>query len=97
MTVLITADTVVTADVVLRPGWIEVVGDRIVAVGDGAPPRPADRALGAVTVVPGIWVSLVTYSALYAFLGVIVALLLLRQFRDSATGEPAPIPESQKA
>ena len=53
MTVLITADTVVTADAVLRPGWIEVLDDRIVAVGDGAPARPADRALGAVTVVPG--------------------------------------------
>lgn len=49
---LITADTVVTGAEVLRPGWLEVSGSRIVAVGAG-PWADADVALGAVTVVPG--------------------------------------------
>lgn len=38
---------------VLRPGWVEVSGDTVTGVGAGAPPRPADRDLGAATVVPG--------------------------------------------
>lgn len=57
---LITADTVVTGDEILRPGWIDVDrrSGRISAVGSGRPPRPADpdagdKALGAVTIVPG--------------------------------------------
>ncbi len=50
---LITADTVVTGHELLRTGWIEIVDGRVVAVGAGAPARPADVALGAVTVVPG--------------------------------------------
>lgn len=56
---IITADTVVTGQEVLRPGWIEIAGDRVVAVGGGSPKgsqpsNDADRvALGAVTVVPG--------------------------------------------
>jgi N-acetylglucosamine-6-phosphate deacetylase len=37
----------------LRPGWIEVSQTTVDAIGTGAPPRPADRDLGAVTVVPG--------------------------------------------
>ena len=37
----------------LRPGWIEVSQGTVHAVGTGAAPRPADRDLGAVTVVPG--------------------------------------------
>lgn len=49
---LVTADTVVTGAEVLRPGWIEVSGARIVAVGAG-PRGDADVVLGAVTVVPG--------------------------------------------
>ncbi len=50
---LITADTVATGRALLRPGWIDVEGGVIVGVGEGAPPRPADVPLGAVTVVPG--------------------------------------------
>jgi len=50
---LITADTVVTGREVLRPGWIDVEGAVVRALGAGAPPRPADLELGAVTVVPG--------------------------------------------
>ncbi len=41
------------------------------------------RTTEAVTSVPGLWVSLLIYTALYAGLGVIVALLLLHQFRSS--------------
>jgi N-acetylglucosamine-6-phosphate deacetylase len=50
---LITADTVVTGSTLLRPGWIEIADGRVRAVGEGPPPRPADRDLGAVTAVPG--------------------------------------------
>lgn len=50
---LLTAETVLTGSQVLRPGWIDVDGDVITAVGPGDPGRPADRALGSVTVVPG--------------------------------------------
>jgi N-acetylglucosamine-6-phosphate deacetylase len=54
--VLLTVDTLLTGRELLRPGWIEVShGSKgtVDAVGTGAPPRPADRDLGAVTVVPG--------------------------------------------
>lgn len=50
---LLTADTVHTGAELLQPGWIEVSGALVAAVGSGAPPRPADLDLGAVTVVPG--------------------------------------------
>lgn len=50
---LLSADTVLTGRELLRPGWIEVDGATITATGSGAPPRPADRELGAATVVPG--------------------------------------------
>src|SRR6476660_1963598 len=50
---LITADTVVTGSTLLRPGWIEIADGRVRAVGEGPPPRPADRDLAAVTAVPG--------------------------------------------
>lgn len=50
---LLTAGTLITGADLLRPGWIEVSGDRVTAVGAGAPSRPADRDLGPVTVVPG--------------------------------------------
>ncbi|HTY29135.1 MAG TPA: N-acetylglucosamine-6-phosphate deacetylase [Mycobacterium sp.] len=50
---LLTADTVLTGRELLRPGWIEVAGDTVAATGSGPPPRVADWALGAVTVVPG--------------------------------------------
>jgi N-acetylglucosamine-6-phosphate deacetylase len=51
--VLLTADTVITGRELLRPGWIEVSGDVIDAVGSGMPAGTADRDLGAVIVVPG--------------------------------------------
>lgn len=50
---LLTADTVVTGRELLRPGWIDIADGAVVAVGQREPPRGADRALGAVTVVPG--------------------------------------------
>jgi N-acetylglucosamine-6-phosphate deacetylase len=50
---LLTAETVLTGRELLRPGWIEVSEGTVCAVGTGAAPRPADRELGAVTVVPG--------------------------------------------
>lgn len=52
-TMLIRADRIVTGREILRPGYVEVVGDRVVGVGGGRPPRPADVDLGDVTVVPG--------------------------------------------
>src|SRR5664279_2256591 len=50
---LITADTIVTGRELLRPGWIDIEGRLVRALGAGVPPRPADVSLGAVTVVPG--------------------------------------------
>lgn len=50
---LLTAETLLTGRELLRPGWIDVSDARVGAVGAGTPPRPADRDLGAVTVVPG--------------------------------------------
>jgi N-acetylglucosamine-6-phosphate deacetylase len=44
---------VVTLDAVLDPGWIEVVNERIVGVGEGIPARPADVDLAGRIVVPG--------------------------------------------
>jgi N-acetylglucosamine-6-phosphate deacetylase len=51
--VLLTADTLLTGRELLRPGWIDVAQGVVHAVGAGVAPRPADRALGAVTVAPG--------------------------------------------
>ena len=50
---LLSDDEVLTGTDMLRPGWIEVAGGTITALGAGDPPRPADRDLGAATVVPG--------------------------------------------
>lgn len=50
---VISADCIVTGAEVLRPGWVEVVDGRVVALGAGLPPRAAETALGDVTVVPG--------------------------------------------
>ncbi|MGH3641229.1 MAG: amidohydrolase family protein [Mycobacterium sp.] len=50
---LLTAHTVITGRELLRPGWIEVSEGLVSAVGAGLGPRPADRDLGDVTVVPG--------------------------------------------
>jgi N-acetylglucosamine-6-phosphate deacetylase len=51
--VLLTADTLLTGRELLRPGWIELSEGLVTDVGAGAAPRPADRDLGAVTLVPG--------------------------------------------
>ncbi|MDT5187625.1 MAG: N-acetylglucosamine-6-phosphate deacetylase [Mycobacterium sp.] len=50
---LLTVDTLLTGRELLRPGWIEISRGVVDAIGTGAPPRPADRDLGAATVVPG--------------------------------------------
>ena len=50
---LLTAGEIITGSEILRPGWIEISGDGITALGSGPPPRPADRDLGTTTVVPG--------------------------------------------
>ncbi len=50
---LLAADTVLTGRELLRPGWIEVADGLVAAVGSGPAPQPADRDLGAVSVVPG--------------------------------------------
>lgn len=52
---LLTAQTIVTGAELLRPGWIELAGDRILGAGAGPAPRRDAAALdlGAVTVVPG--------------------------------------------
>ncbi|HJT96593.1 MAG TPA: N-acetylglucosamine-6-phosphate deacetylase [Mycobacterium sp.] len=50
---LLATDTLLTGSELLRPGWIEVSGDTVAAIGAGTPSRPADRDLGAMTVVPG--------------------------------------------
>lgn len=50
---LLTAGTLISGAELLRPGWIDVSDARVAAVGAGVPPRPADRDLGPVTVVPG--------------------------------------------
>lgn len=55
-TMLITADVLVTGEEVLRPGWMEITGGTVTALGQGEPPRPTtdcDLAFGAATVVPG--------------------------------------------
>lgn len=53
MSMLLTARQVVTPARILAPGWLLLDGDRIVEVGEGPPPRPADVELGPVTVTPG--------------------------------------------
>lgn len=50
---LLTAGAVFTGSEVLRPGWIEVSGGSITAVGAGVPPRVADHDFATATVVPG--------------------------------------------
>ncbi len=45
--------------------------------------RGVMRTADAVTPVPGLWVSMLGYSALYLVLGIVVVMLLLLQFRSS--------------
>jgi len=51
--VLLAVETLLTGRELLRPGWIAISNGMVAAVGAGAAPRPPDRDLGAVTVVPG--------------------------------------------
>ncbi|HSV67895.1 MAG TPA: N-acetylglucosamine-6-phosphate deacetylase [Mycobacteriales bacterium] len=50
---IVAAGRVVTPQGVLAPGWVEVRGERIEAVGAGEPPWPADHPLPAAVLVPG--------------------------------------------
>ena len=50
---LLTAGTILTGRELLRPGWLEVSGQRVTGIGAGPPPGPVDRELPAATVVPG--------------------------------------------
>ncbi|MFT4295954.1 MAG: N-acetylglucosamine-6-phosphate deacetylase [Micropruina sp.] len=50
---LITAERIVTGTEVLAPGWLEVTGSVVTALGSGTPAGVPEHALGAVTVVPG--------------------------------------------
>lgn len=49
---LVTADRLHAPQAVLAPGWVRLAGDRVVEVGEGSPPRPADLTLRG-TLVPG--------------------------------------------
>jgi N-acetylglucosamine-6-phosphate deacetylase len=51
--VIVTVGTLVADAVPVGAGWVEVGGERIVAAGAGAPPRPADVDLGDALLVPG--------------------------------------------
>ena len=50
---LLTAGAVLTGSELLQPGWIEVSGPTVTAVGAGSPPRSPDHDFSAMTVVPG--------------------------------------------
>lgn len=50
---ILRADTLVAEALPVGPGWVEVDDDRIAAVGQGVPPRPADVDLGDAVLVPG--------------------------------------------
>ncbi|RLV48855.1 N-acetylglucosamine-6-phosphate deacetylase [Nocardioides mangrovicus] len=50
---ILAAGRIVTPARVFAPGWVHVEDERLVDVGAGAPPRPADVELPAATVVPG--------------------------------------------
>ena len=50
---LITAGTVILPDRELSPGWVEVRGGRIVALGAGDPPRAADVSFPVEVLAPG--------------------------------------------
>ncbi|HMQ36886.1 MAG TPA: N-acetylglucosamine-6-phosphate deacetylase [Micropruina sp.] len=50
---LITAERIVTGTGVLSPGWLEVTGTVVTALGSGAPAGVPEFGLGDVTIVPG--------------------------------------------
>jgi N-acetylglucosamine-6-phosphate deacetylase len=51
--VVLAAEHVVTGDRQLSPGWVEVRGDQVAAVGEGTPPRPPDDDFPGMTLAPG--------------------------------------------
>jgi N-acetylglucosamine-6-phosphate deacetylase len=51
--VILTADTLVAEGLPVGPGWVEVTGDRIAAVGAGAPEGRVDTDFGDAVLVPG--------------------------------------------
>ncbi|WP_156892845.1 hypothetical protein [Corynebacterium sputi] len=56
MTTILTAAALVTGHEVLRPGWLEITGDTVTALGQGPAPRPltnSDRSFAELTIVPG--------------------------------------------
>ena len=55
------------------------------------------RTADAVTPVPGLWISMAAFSLLYVTLGVIVALMLLLQFRASPRAEELLAPGGAQA
>ncbi|EGD54617.1 N-acetylglucosamine-6-phosphate deacetylase [Gordonia neofelifaecis] len=52
-TTIVAAGVVVADGVVHRPGWVEQSGGRIIGVGAGSPPRPADSDHPRGLLVPG--------------------------------------------
>ena len=50
---LLQAGTVVTGSAVLCPGWLEIDGSRVTALGKGQPDGPVDESFPDDTVVPG--------------------------------------------
>lgn len=50
---LLTAETLITGAELLRPGWIDVSGEQVRALGAGAPARRADHDFGPLTIMPG--------------------------------------------
>jgi N-acetylglucosamine-6-phosphate deacetylase len=50
---LLTAATVISDGHVLEPGWVEIRGDRVAAVGPGHPGRAADGDLPGCVIAPG--------------------------------------------
>lgn len=53
MTMLLSAQRVVTPARILAPGWLLLGSDRILELGEGPPPRTPDLDLRDATVVPG--------------------------------------------
>ena len=50
---LLTAGTVIAPDAVHSPGWVDLRSGRVVAVGDGEPPRKPDFRFPHGTIAPG--------------------------------------------
>lgn len=59
---VISAATVVSGGTILRPGWLEIRGGIVAAVGSGAPAASPDLAWDEATIVPG-FVDMHTHGA----------------------------------